>query len=190
MKKRSILYIVICISFYLFMRLLFGDFSLRNSLRNTNDSEDIQAIAERYFDSLKATKQIKEVSELINDTTKLIDSGFFEGGQDFLTVDDFIRHFEDFKPIYKASMSPRGYEVASKFMSKISNLKNADIMMDINGVPYFLKLPKEMDFNWIVYKLWFKLQDEATQIKSLERLGAKPSAKNKWADDSVKTVKE
>ena len=98
------------------MRLLFGDFSLRN----TNDSEDIQAKAERYFDSLKATKQIKEVSELINDTTKLIDSGFFEGGQDFLTVDDFIRHFEDFKPIYKASMSPRGYEVASKFMSKIS----------------------------------------------------------------------
>ena len=87
-------------------------------------------------------------------------------------------------------MSPRGYEVASKFMSKISNLKNLDIMMDINGLPYFLKLPKEMDFNWIVYKLWFKLQDEATQIKSLERLGAKPSAKNKWADDSVKTVKE
>lgn len=170
------------------MRLLFGDFSLRN----TNDSEDIQAKAERYFDSLKATKQIKEVSELINDTTKLIDSSFFKGGQDFLTVDDFIRHFEDSQTIYKASMTPRDYKIATRFMSKLkegANLEDVNIMKEIDGVPYFLKLPKEMGFNWIVYKLWFKLQDEATQIKSLERLGAKLSATNKGADDSVKTVK-
>lgn len=140
---------------------------------------------------------LREVSQL-NDTTKFIESSSFEVilkdfSRNIDTVDDFVRHFDDFAPIYKAAMTPRNYEIATRFMSKLkggANLANVNIMKEIDGVPYFLKLPKEMDFNWIVFQLWFKMQDEATQIKTLERLDAKPSAIKKARDTSVKTVKE
>ena len=149
--------------------------------KDADEALDVMIKAEKYFNDLKVAKQIDDVPKLIDDIAKSQGSGTFEVilkdfSRNIDTVDDFIRHFEDFKPIYKAAMSPRNYEVASVFMSKISNLKNLDIMMDINGVPYFLKLPKEMDFNWIVFQKWFKLQDELTQIKTLEKLGSKPSS--------------
>jgi hypothetical protein len=152
--------------------------------KSADEALDVMVKAEKYFADLKAANQIKEMPDLIDDIAKSKASGSFEVilkdfSRNIDTVDDFVRHFDDFAPIYKAAMTPRNYEIATKFMSKLKgggNLANVNIMKEIDGVPYFLKLPKEMDFNWIVFQKWFQQQDELVQKQTLDVLNAKPSS--------------
>ena len=127
--------------------------------KSADEALDVMAKAEKYFADLKAANQIDEIPDLINDIAIYKNTSYFDDIlKDFTrnidTVDDFINHFDDFKPIYQSSMTPRNYEIANKFMSKlklVDDMTEVNIMKEIDGVPYFLRLPGELNFRWVIF---------------------------------------
>jgi hypothetical protein len=153
--------------------------------KNSDEALELFARAEKYYDDAVKSGKVSKVPSMIDDVVKSSGQGSFETilsrfSRNLDTVDDMIKHMDEFDDVYKAVLSPKQYDSYKSFIKFASEngIENLDIIRGIeSGSPYFMRFPAELNLRWVIFAQWFKKQPNSVKKEVVELLRGTPTDK-------------
>jgi hypothetical protein len=148
--------------------------------KNSDEAFEIFSKAEKYYDDAVKSGKVSRTPEFLNNISKGTSENYntilnnFSRNLD--TVDDMVKHMDEFDAIYKGILSPTQYDSYKSFIKFASEngIENINIVKGLeDGSPYFMKFPAELNLRWVIFSQWFKKQPNAVKKEVVELLRGK-----------------